>query len=113
MNCVLICEANDRAEANLLAETFGYGPNNFSVPLSSNGSEPVTHYGGNAAGGVTSEFKLLVTAAKAGQLPEIEWPSGLSDAIVLGLFTRLVVEFDKSWDDVLTNLNIKIVGLEV
>ena len=34
-----------REAVNEAAEENGHGPNNMSVPLSSNGTEPATHYG--------------------------------------------------------------------
>lgn len=44
-SCVLIIPAELRDKANTLAERMGWGPDNYSVPLSPSGVEPATHYG--------------------------------------------------------------------
>ena len=42
---VIIVPTALREAVNGTAEDNGHGPNNMSVPLSSNGTEPATHYG--------------------------------------------------------------------
>jgi hypothetical protein len=42
---VLIIPASMYEQGNIIGDHMGWGPNNFSVPLSSDGSEPATHYG--------------------------------------------------------------------
>jgi hypothetical protein len=44
-SCVLILPINLRDEGDRMGETLGWGPNNFSVPLITIGSNEVTHYG--------------------------------------------------------------------
>lgn len=44
-SCVAIVPAARRDEFNERADQAGRGPNNYSVPLSADGSEPATHYG--------------------------------------------------------------------
>jgi hypothetical protein len=55
---------------NRLAEGLGHGPNNYTVPLSANGSEPATHYGCRAA--VNEVFVAMVQSASQGELPAID-----------------------------------------
>jgi hypothetical protein len=112
MQCVLICNAEDRTQANLLAQTFGYGPDNFSVPLSTNGSEPITHYGGFASGGVSPTFVQLISDAGQGVLPDAEWPDELPAATVLPLLAKLTVRFNEDWQTTLTDLGLTTVLTE-
>jgi len=58
---VAIAPASSRAAANDLAEGLGWGPNNFSVPLSATGEEPPTHYG--LVTNVTPSFLGLLDGA--------------------------------------------------
>lgn len=112
MRCVLICKAEDRAQANLLAQTFGYGPDNFSIPLSADGSEPITHYGGFASGGVSPAFMQLMSDAGQGILPDIEWPDELPESEVATLLPRLTVRFNEGWHSTLTDLELQTVLLD-
>lgn len=42
---VMICPAEHAAAVSAVSQTLGHSPNEFSVPLSADGSEPATHYG--------------------------------------------------------------------
>jgi hypothetical protein len=42
---ILILPAAMRDAGNAVAEAMGWGPDNYSVPLSADGSAPATHYG--------------------------------------------------------------------
>lgn len=66
----------DHAEAcNRAANAFGRTGNNFSIPLSADGTEPATHLGGST--GETGAFLAAVAAAP--DLPEgMTWPEGLA-----------------------------------
>jgi hypothetical protein len=99
-------------QANLLAQTFGYGPDNFSVPLSADGSGPITHYGGFASGGVSPAFVQLISDAGQGALPDIEWPDELPEATVLPLLAKLTVRFNEGWKTTLTDLGLQTVLIE-
>jgi hypothetical protein len=55
---VLIIPADSLAEANALGEQLGYGPNNYSVPLSADGSS-ITHWGCHIAVASDSFVELL------------------------------------------------------
>jgi hypothetical protein len=45
LSTVLILPANQVATGNAVAEAMGWGPSNYSITLSADGREPVTHYG--------------------------------------------------------------------
>lgn len=66
---VMIIPTALQESANKLAEGLGHGPNNFSVALSSDGSEPATHYSCRAQ--AQQNFIDLLTAAGEGTLPEV------------------------------------------
>ena len=67
---VLLIPAATQSAGNQVAEGLGHGPNNFSVALSSDGSEPATYYGCRTQ--AQESFIQLLTAAGEGTLPEIE-----------------------------------------
>jgi len=67
---VLLIPAAVQAAGNQVAEGLGHGPNNFSVALSADGSEPATYYGCRTQ--AQESFIQLLTAAGEGTLPEIE-----------------------------------------
>lgn len=77
----MIVPAAVRDAANQLAAGLGHGPNNFSVALSADGSEPATHYGCRAQ--TQQSFIDLLTAAGGGQLPEIEGMTPIEVGTVL------------------------------
>jgi len=45
LSTVLILPAAQVATGNTVAEAMGWGPNNYGVPLSADGTEPATHFG--------------------------------------------------------------------
>ncbi len=109
----LICTAADRDQANLLAATMGYGPNNFGVELSASGKAPATHYGGYAMGGVGESFILVVKAAQMGQLPPVDWPKELPETDVLPLFSRLEIIFNTAWETAISSLSLILIEVEM
>ena len=112
MGTVLICNKEDQDKANLLADLFGYGPENFSIPLSSTGSEPVTHVGGYLANGVDQSFVNLILDANIGVLPPFDWPPELPVTDVILLLPKLTIRFNDQWENVLTELNLKTIKIE-
>jgi hypothetical protein len=78
---------------NRLAEGLGHGPNNYSVPLSSNGLEPATHYGCRAA--VNEVFVAMVEDAGQGMLPEIE---GMTPTEVMEAFMAMQINIEPAND---------------
>ena len=75
LSIVMIVPTELRATANRLACALGHDVmpgNTFSAPLSSDGSEPATHYGCRTA--AKQAFVDLLTAAGGGTLPDdIAW----------------------------------------
>jgi hypothetical protein len=74
LSIVMLIPADLQDTGNKLACALGYDflpGNTFSVPLSADGSEPVTHYGCRTAG--KQEFVDMLTAAGQGELPDVAW----------------------------------------
>lgn len=57
-SAVLIVPADHLDEANQFGEDLGYGPKNYSIPLSADGLQPATHWGCRAE--VTQSFIDMV-----------------------------------------------------
>lgn len=68
ISCVLIIPATLQEKANTLAIYMGWGPNNYSVPLSSTGTLPASHYGLHTW--ATETFMSMMNAAGQGQMPQ-------------------------------------------
>lgn len=68
MKTVLIIPDAYRDAANALGEAMGWGPNNYSIPLSTGGVDPATHWG--VAADTGGDFAALVAGAKQGVFPE-------------------------------------------
>jgi hypothetical protein len=90
---VMIIPAVLQESANKLAEGLGHGPNNFSVALSSDGSEPVTHYSCRAQ--AQQSFIDLLTAVGEGTLPEVP---DMTPEEVGGVLIQLQVDISVSED---------------
>ena len=90
---VLLIPASSQAAANQVAEGLGHGPSNFSVPLSSDGSEPATWYGCRTQ--AQQSFIDMLTAAGQGQLPEIE---GMTPQEVGAVLVQLQADVSTSED---------------
>jgi hypothetical protein len=63
LSAVIIIPVAHRAAANALGEAMGWGPDNYSVPLSATGKLPASHYGLRAW--VTEEFVRMLDAPTA------------------------------------------------
>jgi hypothetical protein len=92
-SAVLVVSADNQAIGNQLAEALGHGPNNYSVPLSSDGSEPATHYGCRAQ--VNEVFVAMVQGASQGSLPEID---GMTPQEVAQAFMAMQIDIQSSID---------------
>jgi len=86
ISAVLIIPAALRDKADRLGELMGWGPGNYSVPLSSDGTS-VTHYGCRAD--VTTGFLDMIAGAQAGHLPSIDMPPG----DIVAVLSALVADF--------------------
>mgnify|MGYP000406511121 FL=1 len=85
---VLIIPAALLTEANALGNALGYGPESYTVPLSSDG-ETVTHYGGHTY--ATDAFFALIDGALGGTLPPEVTDAGFSIEDVAALLSVLIV----------------------
>ena len=74
-SAVLVVPAALLAEGNAIGEALGWGPGNFSVPLSTNGLEPATHYGLHAQ--AQQNFVDMFTGAAQGVVPDGLDPAAL------------------------------------
>lgn len=86
ISCVLILPASLREKGNQLAEAMGWGPDNYSVPLSPAGHGKPTHYGLHAWAG--KEFMALLGGVAAGDAPPEalgEYPAKGLKAVMAGL----------------------------
>jgi hypothetical protein len=92
-SAVCIVPADKLELGNRLAEGLGHGPNNYSVPLSADGSEPATHYGCRAA--VNEVFVAMVQDAGQGTLPEID---GMEPSEVLEAFMAMQIDIQPADD---------------
>lgn len=90
---VMIIPAALQESANKLAEGLGHGPNNFSVALSSDGSEPTTYYSCRAQ--AQQSFIDLLTAVGEGTLPEVP---DMTPEEVGGVLIQLQVDVSTSED---------------
>jgi len=110
ISLVCIVSAGNKTFADSAAAAFGYGPGNFSVPLSSTGLFPPTHWCLHTWG--SENFIAMLDAAQAGQLSPL--PAGI-DAValqtLLSNMTRSVrpVDANPRWhcDDVLAAQGLK------
>lgn len=95
LSIVMIVPADLRETANRLACALGHDVmpgNTFSAPLSTDGSEPATHYGCRTV--AKQEFVDLLTAADGGTLPDdIAWGDfGLSAEDVPPVLAALITD---------------------
>jgi hypothetical protein len=108
---VLIIPAALQTEANTLGEAMGWGPNNYSVPLSADGSEPATHFGLHAW--VEQTFVDLLGGVAQGQIPPVE---GLTPAQVVEVVSALIVSIRPDsgghWVEVLADNSLQRVVVE-
>lgn len=102
MNIVLIIPAGLKHSANALGAAMGWGPESYSVPLSSDGAEPPTHYGLNLAE-ASDVFLAMLAAAGNGEMPQelidAGYPPQDFAAVMAGLIVRAGVPFDTALAD--------------
>ena len=91
LSTVLILPLDQVATGNAVAEAMGWGPNNYSVPLSADGSEPATHYGLHAWAG--NEFEQMV---ETGYYPPQVAEAGIDEATFDAMMAVLIYSF---WPD--------------
>jgi hypothetical protein len=92
-SAVCLVPADKQEIGNRLAEGLGHGPNNYSVPLSGDGSLPATHYGCRAQ--VNEVFVAMVQSASTGDFPEIE---GMTQVEILEAFSNMSIDIQQGID---------------
>jgi hypothetical protein len=91
LSCVLILPLDQVATGDTVAEAMGWGPDNYSVPLSADGSEPATHYGLHAWTG--DDFQTLI---ESGVYPPELAEAGISKTDYDAMMAVLIYSF---WPD--------------
>ena len=96
MNIVLLVPDSLRDTANGLGEAMGWGPNNYSILLSADGSEPATHWSLNIAQ-ASPDFLAMLEAAGEGQMPSgLDFPPADFAAVMGGLTVWLDLPHDQA-----------------
>jgi hypothetical protein len=88
ISCVLILPLDQVATGNAVGEAMGWGPDNYSVPLSADGSEPATHYGLHAW--TSDDFQTLI---ESGVYPPELADAGISEADYDAMLAVLISSF--------------------
>lgn len=91
LSCVLILPLDQIATGNAVGEAMGRGPDNYSVPLSADGSEPATHYGLHAW--TSDDFQTLI---ESGVYPPELADAGITKADYDAMMAVLIYSF---WPD--------------
>ena len=109
LSTVLILPTNQVATGNAVADAMGWGPNNYSVPLSADGSEPATHCGLHAWAG--NEFEQMVeTGYYPPQVAEAGIDQATFDAMMAALFYSFRDDHAGHFAEVCAANNLKVVG---
>ena len=104
-SAVLVIPVAQHALADQLGEAMGWGPNNYSVPLSATGSLPATHYGLHAW--VEQSFVDLLSFAAQGQVPPIPGMSAEATAeVVSALAASIRPGSEGHWSEMLAALGL-------
>lgn len=89
---VLLCQAADQTDSNVIGEALGYGPSTFSLPAGPEGATEPTHYFNHSYG--AQAFVDLVHALGEGTPPE-----GLPEELLPAL-SRMVISIRDGGDPV-------------
>jgi hypothetical protein len=99
---IMIVAAANLAAQNTAFEDAGYGPENFSIPLSASGEEPATHYGSSWRGipetdaAVGGRFGAIEAAGKAsGAITSYDDASQMTFAAVLSGLSLIRITEDE------------------
>lgn len=94
LSLVMIVPADLREAGNRVSCALGHDVmpgDTFSVPLSSGGAGPATHYGCRAT--AKPDFAAMLASAGSGSLPEIDWSAyGLTLGDVSAVLGALIVD---------------------
>ena len=104
LSCVLILPASLQGKGNALGEAMGWGPDNYSVPLTDGAG--VTHYGLHAW--ASPDFRDLI---EAGAMPEgLGFPQADFDAVLAALASSFREDIAGHWQDVLAAQGLEVAG---
>lgn len=105
---VLIVPAALHAKANALAEAMGYGPNNYSIQLSADGTAPASHWGLHVW--AQQDF---VDQLVSGELPEgVDYPQADFNAVMAGLIYSIRGTYENHFAEVVAANGLQIVESE-
>lgn len=94
LSVVIIVPVALKDKANYLSCAIGHDDmpgNTFSVPLSADGSKPVTHYGCRTT--AKQEFLDIMTGAETGQLPDVDWSEyNLTEQDIADILTQQILD---------------------
>lgn len=108
ISTVLLLPKNLCDEANTMAETMNWGPNNFSVPLSSNGAEPITHWGLHAW--TCPEFVVMVEAKTMPiELQEAGYTTENFEEVMNNLIYSFKNDYVDHFSTIINENNLKII----
>jgi len=109
MNIVLLVPDSLREKANDLGEAMGWGPNNYSIALSADGSEPATHWSLNLAQ-AGPDFLEMLEMAGQGQMPEgLEFALADFDAVI----SDLSVWLNSTYNEAIEAMGLKVLQSEL
>ena len=96
---IMVVAASNLAAQNTAFQNAGYGPGNFSIPLSASGEEPVTHWGSEWYGipetdaAVGGRFGAIEAAGKAsGAITSYDADETTLAAVLSGLSLARIAE---------------------
>jgi hypothetical protein len=106
---VMVVPVNFKDNANFTGISLGWGPNNFTVPLSGDGIEPITHYGLHSAG--QQGLVDMLTDVGNGVYPVVE---GLTEQEVVNTIASLTISIEpvdqrtpaEHFNNVISNLGL-------
>lgn len=111
LSCVLLLPLDLRDEGNRMGAAMGWGPENFSVPLSADGSEPATHWGLHAW--AADSFPAMLASET---IPEELSTAGFTqaewDAIRAGMIQSFWADYVDHFNSVITENGLSVVQKE-
>lgn len=78
---VLIIPAALLTQANALGDALSYGPESYTVPLSSDDWQSVTHWGAHTY--ATDAFFKMIINAQTGDLPDVDGVEDVFSALII------------------------------
>jgi hypothetical protein len=88
LSTVLILPNAQVATGNAVAQAMGWGPSNYSIALSANGTAPATHYGLHAW--ASEDFRQMV---ETGYYPPELAQVGITEAAFQAMLAALISSF--------------------